>query len=1276
MRGSAITAGDARGFYLAPGSDGSTIRGLAIDGFPLDAIGIESSDNRIANNYLGMDPVGTIHGNNNGVFIEIGSGNLIGGSSPGERNVISGNHGGGVYIAPGIGTGNDDNDIRGNYIGLDPGGRAGEDGNDGAGITVYAGSTTIAGNVISANAPNVAILGSSNVLTGNKIGTDSTGLVGAPRSGGVLVSDGAGGNAIGRAGEGEGNLISGNGPFAVRLLGSTTTGNRVQGNTIGPDASGGDSLASANSGPGVDIQSAKGNLIGGSLPSEANEIAFNRGNGGVVVSGSGVQNSISGNSIHDNSGLGIDLVADSIGVTPNDPGDADSGPNNLQNFPTVTDATSGGVSGELSTAASGDYRIEVFASPSCDSPDGNGEGQTSLGTASVSTNPSGFAAWTIDATVSDGDVLTATATSGDGNTSEFSKCFTAELGGGTTTDTTSTTTTSTSTTTSGPPAADGSGSLTTPLAPVTAGSTGNKLTFTYTAADGGMNDGNLILTVPAGWSAPSTSSGDPGYTTASTGSLTVESPGIYVSGVTLAGGETLTITYGASGGATAPASPVTQSWLAQQRSTPTGTFTPLRPPSVVVGPAASGADSLTLGTPPSGVARGGTMSLTGNTLRLNALPGKADIEIAIDTTLSMGASIAQAKTDATNLVTSVHNDIPDAQFSVVQFRDAGDTPEYAVVQSMTNDAGSVQTAINGLSPGGGVDLPEAYNTVFQNSYTPALGGAIGWRSGSRKLVVVIGDAQPHGSLAAGFPGCADVNADPHGLSRCDRARRHAREPAHPLHDGQAATASTTLQCYQSLAAAAYDGGRGVDAGTSLGAQIVGLVQAAGAHVSAVTFTTATPGFTFAPVAAVGPLDAPVTKHFDGTLAVGSDVTPGSHTVTVTAVGDGVARATGSVDVIVKTPLSNLSVSVTPTSIGAGITSVKLADIPPAWLASISGSSPATTPNGAPPTSSTPVGSIPVGSIPVGSIPVGSIPVGSIPVGSIPVGSIPVGSIPVGSIPVGSIGLLDLPVGSIGLQSLLLSQLPLCGDVPAPGTTVAECKADHATWAEVLASTPLAGKPLNAISLSDALGNSDVKTRLAALPLKDVSFVTTLLKSVHWSSLLIGPAKLLTLPAPPGFDSWCGANPALSTRDCAAITSSTSVLQADVEGHLASAPVGSIPVGSIPVGSIPVGSISLAATDIAASGLRPSGSRTSPATSRRSSAAPSSCARHSATHTRRTPSCRLSRSSIRSLRPRSRTRTSRSTTSSRRSSTRQAGPACPGRASTSRVSSPTPRRLHT
>ena len=80
--GSRSRAGDARGLFLYPGSDGSTIRGLVIAGFPLDGDPHQSSNNRIANNYLGMDPTGRCRGNNDGVAIETGAGIVIGGRAP------------------------------------------------------------------------------------------------------------------------------------------------------------------------------------------------------------------------------------------------------------------------------------------------------------------------------------------------------------------------------------------------------------------------------------------------------------------------------------------------------------------------------------------------------------------------------------------------------------------------------------------------------------------------------------------------------------------------------------------------------------------------------------------------------------------------------------------------------------------------------------------------------------------------------------------------------------------------------------------------------------------------------------------------------------------------------------------------------------------------------------------------------------------------------------------------------------------------------------------
>jgi len=128
-------------------------------------------------------------------------------------------------------------------------------------------------------------------------------------------------------------------------------------------------------------------------------------------------------------------------------------------------------------------------------------------------------------------------------------------------------------------AADGSGTLTTGTSTVVSHSDGNSITFTYTAATGGIGAGAVTLVVPGGWSAPSTTTSANGYTTATAGSVSVGGQTITVSSVTLGSGSTFNITYGstASGGlgATAAAGTGAQTWQAQEESTSAGTLTNL-----------------------------------------------------------------------------------------------------------------------------------------------------------------------------------------------------------------------------------------------------------------------------------------------------------------------------------------------------------------------------------------------------------------------------------------------------------------------------------------------------------------------------------------------------------------------------------------------------------------------------------------------------------------------------------------------------------------------------
>jgi hypothetical protein len=136
---------------------------------------------------------------------------------------------------------------------------------------------------------------------------------------------------------------------------------------------------------------------------------------------------LTGKCLSANGGLGIDLGPD--GVTANDPGDGDAGPNGLQNFPVLVQAIPDGgtlrVKGRLNSALNGNYTLEFFSVPSCDASN-YGEGQTSLGTTTVTTDDGGDANFDVTLTTSlpAGSFITATATSVSGSTSELSQCST------------------------------------------------------------------------------------------------------------------------------------------------------------------------------------------------------------------------------------------------------------------------------------------------------------------------------------------------------------------------------------------------------------------------------------------------------------------------------------------------------------------------------------------------------------------------------------------------------------------------------------------------------------------------------------------------------------------------------------------------------------------------------------------------------------------------------------------------------------------------------------
>ena len=271
----------------------------------------------------------------------------------------------------------------------------------------------------------VGVRGNNNTVEGNFIGTDPSGtLAGVGNFDGVIVFGNSSNNLVGGTSPASRNVISGNGREGVRInTNPPHGGNRVQGNYIGATKSGTGDLGNAGAGVIDNSVGFSGNLIGGNTPAAANTIAFN---GTGVQVGDGfvpVGISILGNSIFSNDSLGIDLGGD--GVTANDgPGDPDTGPNNLQNYPVITSANTGQrattIKGTLESTQSATFIIQFFKN----SKAAKDEGKTFVGETVVSdTDGDGVVSFTFKPSkkVKEGMFVTATATDqATSDTSEFS----------------------------------------------------------------------------------------------------------------------------------------------------------------------------------------------------------------------------------------------------------------------------------------------------------------------------------------------------------------------------------------------------------------------------------------------------------------------------------------------------------------------------------------------------------------------------------------------------------------------------------------------------------------------------------------------------------------------------------------------------------------------------------------------------------------------------------------------------------------------------------------
>lgn len=387
--------------------------------------------NLVQGNYIGTDVTGTqaLANLNQGVSFSgdtdvdptaIGPQfNTIGGTTAAERNIISGNRNSSSNAA-GVGFFNrtGSNVVLGNYIGTDVTGTVAIPNDNGVALFSVKITNTIGGtaagsaNVISGNAFNGINIGADNtIVQGNLIGTDYTGAAPLPNNGTGIQTIFSSQNTIGGAAAGAGNVIAYNKGTGVKLAGGGN--NTIQNNSIGVNITG---APGSNVAGGVWIESGAGNPSNNNTVSR-NTIAHNGGSAAITIT-SGTGNRITANSIYNN-GRPIDLNND--GITPNDNLDPDSGPNNLQNFPIISDAfsdttTKTWISVTINSLANTAFTLDFYATAA------NNSSQVYLGSAGVVTNASGNASFNVSFNVPSaaGSLVAVTATAPDNSTSEFS----------------------------------------------------------------------------------------------------------------------------------------------------------------------------------------------------------------------------------------------------------------------------------------------------------------------------------------------------------------------------------------------------------------------------------------------------------------------------------------------------------------------------------------------------------------------------------------------------------------------------------------------------------------------------------------------------------------------------------------------------------------------------------------------------------------------------------------------------------------------------------------
>ncbi|HZQ16339.1 MAG TPA: CSLREA domain-containing protein [Gaiellaceae bacterium] len=407
----------------------STVRGLSIYGFSVGIMLEQNGGDTVAGNWFGLDSSHNVVGDPEGVEVDGVSGNTIGGTSPADRNVFATQDGVDAF-------GMSSSVVEGNYFGYDSDGTTFTDSvgqavtlQSGGGNNTIGGTAAGAGNVMATFQSAIVVSGSTgNTVEGNSIGVNADGSNVDGVDIGVELDGGATGNTVGGSTTAAGNVIGGAADTAFQV---DDGGNTVEGNFVGTDRTGApfDTPRPNSQGLRQLLGSSSPNVYSGNIVANTSSYGMEFDSGTATVSG---------NTIFGSGAVAIDLrEASGVKITQNSLHDNGStgilyeflGGDTPPAPPTVSTAAIGATTAVAGTVPTpdGGGAYDVEIFRSSGSCSSATEGETYLGTIHVTGNGGTS---TFSGTVSAagaGSAITATATDPSSSTSEFSTCFDATV---------------------------------------------------------------------------------------------------------------------------------------------------------------------------------------------------------------------------------------------------------------------------------------------------------------------------------------------------------------------------------------------------------------------------------------------------------------------------------------------------------------------------------------------------------------------------------------------------------------------------------------------------------------------------------------------------------------------------------------------------------------------------------------------------------------------------------------------------------------------------------